>query len=81
MHRQIALTTLFAALAIGTAHPVLAGSERPTGPSGYQVQTWQDIERARQDIQRQVDALEHKSGAGTSYGYMKSRYAHRASHY
>jgi hypothetical protein len=42
------------------------------------VQTWQDIERAREDIQRKVDALEHKSGAGTSFGYMRSRYEHRS---
>jgi hypothetical protein len=79
MHRQVVFAALFAALIIGNAAPARA-SDRDTGPRGYQVQTWQDIERAGQDIQRQVDALEHKGGAGTSYGYTKSRSERHASH-
>jgi hypothetical protein len=77
MQRQLSLIALFGGAIMCIASPVWAGSERDVGPRGYQVQTWQDIERAREDIQRQVGALEHKSGAGTSFGYTRSRYEHR----
>jgi hypothetical protein len=68
MNRRIPLTVFIAAIIVGTASPLWAGSDRDD-QRGYPVQTWQDIARARHDIDRQVQALEHKTSAGGSYGY------------
>jgi hypothetical protein len=79
MHREIALTMLCAALVLGAATLVRAGSEREVGPRGYPVQTWQDIERTREDIARKVGALEHPTSARTSLGSVEPRHRVRGS--
>jgi hypothetical protein len=76
MNRQIACVALFAAAILGMASSVQAGSERDDGPRGYQVQTWADIERAREDIARKVEALEHGGSAGSTYGYAAPHVRH-----
>jgi hypothetical protein len=68
MNRRIVFIAL--SVVIGGASAALAGSEREVGPRGYQVQTWQDIERDRQDIQRQIDQLYHTGNAGNADGYV-----------
>jgi hypothetical protein len=80
MNRQIALTAFIAAIVLGTASTVWAGPDRDGGSRGYQVQTWQDIARASTDIDRQVQALEHKTSAGSSYGYVASQQHKHAAH-
>ncbi len=62
MNRQLVFTLLTAA--IGIAPSVSMATERYFGPSGYQVQTWQDIERDRLDIQRQIQKEYHLGNAG-----------------
>ena len=57
MNRQIASTMFIAAIVVCTAAPVWAGTDNDGVRGGYQVQTWQDIARARADIDRQVYAL------------------------
>jgi hypothetical protein len=70
MNRQIACVALLAAAVIGSASSAQAGTERIDGPHGYQVQTWADIARDREDIARKVEALEHGGSARGSYGYV-----------
>jgi hypothetical protein len=80
MYRQFACVAVIAAAVLGTASLAQAGSDRNEGPSGYQVQTWADIERDRQDMARKVEALEHGDKAGSSYGYLAPhvrRHPHR----
>jgi hypothetical protein len=66
MNRRMVFIALSVAVVIGGASAALAGSDRVVGPHGYQVQTWQDIERDRQDIHRQIERLYGK--AGNTYG-------------
>jgi len=69
MYRQIACVAVITAAVLGTASLARAGADRYDGPRGYQVQTWADIERDREDIARKVEALERADTAGSSYGY------------
>jgi hypothetical protein len=73
MNRRIACVALFVSAVLGAASSAQAGSDRESGPHGYQVQTWADIERDRQDIARKVEALEHGGSASGSYGYAPPR--------
>ena len=79
MNGKIVFTALSVAIVLGTASAVLAGSDREVGPRGYQVQTWQDIEQARQDIQRQIQREYHMGNAGNTDGYVASP-KHHPSH-
>ena len=79
MHRRIVLIILCAALGLGAACSARAGTERDIGPRGYQVQTWQDIARDREDIARKVEALEHPTSARASFGSSESRHKVHAS--
>ena len=72
MNRKIVFAALSVAIVLGTASAVLAGPDRYFGPRGYQVQTWQDIEQARQDIQRQIQIQYHLGKAGNTDGYVAS---------
>ena len=51
------------AIALAPMPSAWAGSDRYVGPRGYQVQTWQDIERARQDIERLIRKEYHYRNA------------------
>ena len=62
---------LAAALILGTASAALA-SDHEDQSGGFQVQTWQDIAQARQDIQNQIHRLYHTGNAGTAFGYVAS---------
>jgi hypothetical protein len=64
MNRQLVFTALAAAIGLGAAPQVSKATERYFGPSGYQVQTWQDIEQDRLDIQRQIQKEYHLGNAG-----------------
>jgi hypothetical protein len=77
MNRQLIFTTLFAAIGLGAASAALAGSDRYESPRGYQVQTWQDIEQDRLDIQRQIQKEYHLDNAGNAD---PPKHARRASH-
>ena len=63
MLRTIGFTALAAAIVLGSASAAMA-TERDFEPRSYQVQTWQDIERDRQDIQRQIQLEYHLGKAG-----------------
>ncbi len=60
------------AITLGTASAALAGTEKDDNSYGGPVQTWQDIEHARQEIQRQIQSEYHTSNPGTAYGYAAS---------
>ena len=79
MNRKIVLATLSPAIVLGFASAVLAGSDRYIGPRGGPVQTWQDIERDRQDIERQIEIEYHLGKAGNTGGHLVSR-KHHPSH-
>jgi hypothetical protein len=59
---------LAAALILGTASAAMAGNDEST--YGGPVQTWQDIEHARQDIQNQIRKQYHTGNASSAYGYV-----------
>ncbi len=63
MNRQWIFAALGAAIGLSAASAALAGSDRYYGPQGYQVQTWQDIEQDRLDIQRQIRKEYHLDDA------------------
>jgi hypothetical protein len=69
MIRTIGATALSAAIVLGSASAVL-GTERYFEPRSYQVQTWQDIERDRQEIQRQIQIQYHLGKAGSTEAYV-----------
>jgi hypothetical protein len=74
---------LAAALVLGTASVALAGSDNDDGGQGggFQVQTWQDIARARQNFENQIQRQYHTGNAGSAYGYAVSpKHMHRATH-
>ena len=74
---KIALAT---ALILGTASAALA-NEQTDERGGYQVQTWQQIEQDRRDIQNQIQRQYHTGNAGSAFGYVASpKHTHRASH-
>jgi hypothetical protein len=74
---KIALAT---ALALGTASAALA-NDQTDERGGYQVQTWQQIEQDRRDIQNQIQRQYHTGNAGSAFGYVVSpKHTHRASH-
>ena len=80
MFTKIALSV---AIVLGAASAALAGSKDDDGwaGGGFNVQTWQDIEQARQDIQRQIQSQYHTGNAGTAYAYVASpNQKHRPSH-
>jgi hypothetical protein len=77
MLRMIGLTGLSAAIVLGSASAVLA-TERYFGPRSYQVQTWQDIERDRQEIQRQIQIEYHLGKAGSTEACVVSPRHHPA---
>jgi len=77
MNRQLVFTLLTAATGISAAPSVSMATERYFGPSGYQVQTWQDIERDRLDIQRQIQKEYHLGNAGDA---PPPKHMHRALH-
>ena len=71
---------LAAALILGTAPAALAGDQTDER-GGYQVQTWQDIARDRQDIQNRIERQYRPGNAGSAFGYVVSpKHTHRASH-
>jgi len=75
---KIALAT---ALILGTASAALANDNDGNDRGGYQVQTWQQIEQARRDIQNQIQRQYHTGNAGSAFGYVVSpKHTHRASH-
>ena len=63
MYRLMRFGILACGVALATISSARAGSDRWVGPRGYQVQTWQDIERARQDIQRLIEKEYHYGNA------------------
>jgi hypothetical protein len=70
---------LAAVLILGTAPAALAGDQTDER-GGYQVQTWQDIARDRQDIQNRIQRQYHAGNAGSAFGYVVSpKHTHRAS--
>jgi hypothetical protein len=74
---KIALAT---ALMLGTASAALASNENDER-GGFQVQTWQQIEQDRRDIQNQIQRQYHTGNAGSAFGYVVSpKHRHRASH-
>jgi len=77
MNRQLVFTALAAAIGIGAAPQVSNATERYFGPSGYQVQTWQDIEQDRLDIQRQIQKEYHVDNAGVE---APPKHVHRGLH-
>jgi hypothetical protein len=80
MIRTIGATALSAAIVLGSASAVL-GTEREFGPRSYKAQTWQDIERDRQEIQRQIQIEYHLGKAGSTESYVeppKHHHAHKA---
>ena len=60
---------VFLTFLLATACPALA-SDRPDRTSsttyGGPVQTWQDIERSRAEIQQRIQQAYHRSAAGSS---------------
>ena len=75
---KIALAT---ALILGTASAALANDNDRNDRGGYQVQTWQQIEQDRRDIQNQIQRQYHTGNAGSAFGYVASpKHTHRASH-
>jgi hypothetical protein len=64
MNRQSVFTALAAAIGLCAAPQISMATERYFGPRGYQVQTWQDIEQDRLDIQRQIQKEYHLGNAG-----------------
>ena len=71
---------LATALVLGTASAALA-NDQTDERGGYQVQTWQQIEQDRRDIQNQIQRQYHTGNAGSAFGYVVSpKLTHRASH-
>jgi hypothetical protein len=62
---------LAAALVLGTASGALA-SASGNDSGGFQVQTWQDIAKSRQDVQNQIHRAYHTQNPGNAYGYAPS---------
>jgi hypothetical protein len=58
------------AITLGTASTALAENDRDS--FGGPAQTWQDIEHARQDIQRQIQSAYHPNNTGNVFGYVAS---------
>jgi hypothetical protein len=77
MLRTIGFTALSAAIVLGSASAAL-GTERYFGPRSYRVQTWQDIERDRQEIQRQIQLEYHLGKAGSTEAYVEPPKHHHA---
>jgi len=77
MYRQLVFTALATAIGLCAASQVSTATERYFGPSGYQVQTWQDIEQDRLDIQRQIQKEYHLGNAGDE---APQKHMHRALH-
>jgi hypothetical protein len=65
------MIALSLAIALGTASAALAENDRDS--YGAPAQTSQDIEHARQDIQRQLRSEYHPSNTGNAYGYVASQ--------
>jgi hypothetical protein len=61
---------LAAAIVLGAASAALA-SEREEGGGGP-VQTWQDVQRDQQAIQRQIQNQYHLGNGGNAYGLAPS---------
>jgi hypothetical protein len=80
MNRQWIFAGLGAAIGLSAASAALAGSDRYYGPQGYQVQTWQDIEQDRLDIQRQIQKEYHLDNAGNAHIAVPPKHLRRASH-
>ena len=56
---------------LGSALPALAEKDYELlEPYGGPTQSWQDIERSRQDIQRQIQREYHTDKNGNAYGYI-----------
>jgi CHASE3 domain sensor protein len=73
---KIALAT---ALILGTASAALASNENDER-GGFQVQTWQQIEQDRRDIQNQIQR-QYPGNASGAFGYVVSpKQTHRAAH-
>lgn len=62
MYRTMRLGFLSCGVALATISSAWA-SDREVGPRGFQVQTWQDIEQARQDVQRLIAKEYHYGNA------------------
>ena len=77
MNRQMVFTALATAVGLCAATQVSMATERYFGPHGYQVQTWQDIEQDRLDIQRQIQKEYHLGNSGAE---TPPKHVHRASH-
>ena len=76
---MLAKTTiaLFVAAALGAASAALANDRDGYESGGFQVQTWQDIAKSRQDVQNQIHRL-YNTNSGDAYGHATSR--NRVSH-
>jgi hypothetical protein len=59
---------LAAAIIVGAASTALASGDSDRECCGFQVQTWQDIEQARLNIQREIRSAYHLDNAGNAYG-------------
>jgi hypothetical protein len=74
---KIALCLVFA---LGAASPALASNhDRGSDYYGGPTQTWQNIEQARQDVQRRIQRDYHIDKAGSTDGYVASP-KHHPSH-
>jgi hypothetical protein len=55
---------LVAAMMLGAASAARASGDTDSESGGFQVQTWQEIQQAQQEIKNQVAASEGKSAYG-----------------
>jgi len=76
MYRLMHYGILSGLVALATISSAQAGSDRWVGPRGYPVQTWEDIARARQDIQRLI-VKEYHYGNADAAGPKAVRLSHK----
>jgi hypothetical protein len=61
---------LAAAIIVGAASTALASGDTDRESGGFQVQTWQDIQQARQNIQKEIQSAYHMDNVGSAYGFV-----------
>jgi hypothetical protein len=72
-------TAIAATLILGTASAALAADNDYS--YGGPTQTWQDLERSRQEIQLQIQKEYHTSNPDSAYGYVVApKQTRRGSH-
>jgi hypothetical protein len=73
-----------AALILGTASAALAGGDNDDGArhdrGEGRVQSWQDLQRAQESIQRQIQAQYQTDNAGSAYGLGSPTHKPASSH-